>query len=195
MQVSTDQNPGGSRPIAGLPLNARQKEADAQREQKKKDIQVPIVLLVFGIILILVNLLVLAPKAIEGVVTGELLKWLGLQVAAQAVLLMPCYFLAVNMLHAELGLMDKALLKLGAIAVLMGGLSDCIRSALTMTNAGFDANYINWGIRAFVVSTLFWLVGAKKFDVNPMPALIMLLFLVLVPIFGVDCLREFVLTK
>ncbi len=192
IKVDTDQNPSGAgRPIAGIPLNARQKEDESRREQKKIDLQLPITLIVFGVILILVNLLVLAPRVQADVATGERLKWMGLQVFSQFVFMMPCYFLAVRLLHAGLGVMGKAILKMAGLALIIIGLSVCIQSALTMTNAGFDANYINWGIRAFVISTIFWLIGSKKFEIEPMPALVLLLLLVLVPIFGIDCVREF----
>lgn len=170
--------------------------ADEQRQKQfRNEVLIPLICLIAGALLALLHAFVLRPMAIEA---GELpfggghptatmqdsviaLIVTGLRLVVQIPLLLISIVLVARLFGSSFGPILTAMLKLAALALLVGAVDDNVSALLDYITGGFGG--IGWMISSTIVFGVFWGLCMMLFEMEALEILVLYGLIIFLPIF------------
>lgn len=168
---------------------------DTARQQKWQDLYLPLIILGVGVVLVLINAFGLMPMAAKifaeawyggaissaSEVMAAYLANVGTRLIIQLPVMIAAIFLVAGLFGSNYGAIGTALLKLAALAVMVGAVDDTVNAVLMWLTEGLGIMGFDMIIRLAMVYGTFLVLGMWLLDMDPFEAGVMFIIVMILP--------------
>lgn len=164
---------------------------DAAKQHMMSNIYAPLILIGIGLVLVLINAFLLGPMTFSASPFSTnstadaiaysifLLIYAGIRLVVQVPILLVGIFIVAAMFGNSYGTLGVAMLKLIAIALMVGATGDSIDLLLDYVTGGFGG--IGWMIKFSVICAIFYAIAMPLLDMDILEALVLFGIMIFAP--------------